>query len=218
MESVMHLLSGISLLVFVVSIITIFTGDNIGTGILLFLSSTLGLYICVKFHEKQVTGSYWKSKVRKNNRTINHEVLEQERRDESEKIRIKKLEFEQKKKLVESTAMNEVVNFEKNNYRTPVDVSADNVGYDIKSSNSTETRFIEVKGKSEIGDIQITNNEWNKAKELENSYYLYVVYDCSSNNPSLYIIQNPANKLSAEFNSSKNKYIIKKDEIIKNKA
>ena len=152
----------------------------------------------------------WEADAPVRNAQVKKDMLKRQVEEEKQKA------FIELKKLIESKAMNEVLDYEKNSYRTPVDVSADNVGYDIKSSNSNETRFIEVKGKSEIGDILITNNEWNKAKELENNYYLYVVYNCTTNNPTLYIVQNPANKLNSVFNSSENKYILKKEEIVKN--
>lgn len=121
-------------------------------------------------------------------------------------------ETEKAKKVVETTAMNKAMDYERNNYRNPVDVSSQNVGYDIKSSGSNETRFIEVKGKGNRGDIEITSNEWNTAKELENSYFLYVVYDCSDY-PNLKIVQNPTKKLGSDYDSYNNKYRVSNYEV-----
>jgi len=93
------------------------------------------------------------------------------------------------------------------------DISNQNIGYDISSSDSNVTRFIEVKGRGDTGDIELTQNEMNKAKECGNNYFLYVVFNINSDYPNLYIVQNPANKLNASFDSYNKKYIVSKYEI-----
>lgn len=58
---------------------------------------------------------------------------------------------------------------EKTYNRNPVDVSKENRGYDILSSNNTETRHIEVKGLSlESYDsyVLLTTNEYEKARNF----------------------------------------------------
>lgn len=140
-----------------------------------------------------------------------NEKYERVSREQERQMREKQV-IEQAKKKVETIAMNKAINYENSYNRTPSDVASQNLGYDIKSSNSNETRYIEVKGKSDTGDIEITENEWAKAKELENNYYLYVVYNCLDY-PNLAIVRNPANKLSVNDNSNSRKYLISRYEI-----
>jgi Domain of unknown function (DUF3883) len=54
-----------------------------------------------------------------------------------------------------------------------------------------EERAIEVKGRAGIGDIELTENEWAKACNLRERYWLYVVYDCASLHPRLLRVQDP---------------------------
>jgi len=69
-------------------------------------------------------------------------------------------------------------------------------GFDLLSiRKSGEERAVEVKGRARIGDIEISENEWAKACNLRERYWLYVVYDCASANPKLVRIQDPFSKL-----------------------
>jgi hypothetical protein len=52
-----------------------------------------------------------------------------------------------------------------------------------------------VKGRAGIGDIEITENEWIKACNLRERYWLYVVYECATAHPRLLRIQDPFGKL-----------------------
>ncbi len=52
-------------------------------------------------------------------------------------------------------------------------------------------RAIEVKGRAAIGDIELTENEWAKACNLRERYWLYVVYECASPHPRLLRVQDP---------------------------
>jgi hypothetical protein len=54
-----------------------------------------------------------------------------------------------------------------------------------------EVRFIEVKGRSGVGEIALTTNEYRTAERLKEDYWLYVVFNCA-NNPEIHLIQNPA--------------------------
>ncbi|MBI2951011.1 DUF3883 domain-containing protein, partial [bacterium] len=80
------------------------------------------------------------------------------------------------------------------------------IGFDIRSHGPADPqtgyrdpveglRRIEVKGRSRGHSIRLTTNEWYKAMQLGDSYWLYVVWDPLSNNPELVVIQNPAQKL-----------------------
>jgi len=52
-------------------------------------------------------------------------------------------------------------------------------------------RFIEVKGRSYIGEIALTTNEFKTAERLKNDFWLYVVFNCATD-PEIHIIQDPA--------------------------
>jgi hypothetical protein len=54
-----------------------------------------------------------------------------------------------------------------------------------------EGRAIEVKGRAAIGDIELTENEWAKACNPRERYWLYVVYECASAHPRLLRVQDP---------------------------
>ena len=54
-----------------------------------------------------------------------------------------------------------------------------------------EVRFIEVKGRANVGEVALSTNEYNTANRLKQDYWLYVVYDCGTN-PKVNVIQNPA--------------------------
>ncbi|MBU4446671.1 DUF3883 domain-containing protein, partial [bacterium] len=100
---------------------------------------------------------------------------------------------------VELIGMEKAIEYEKEHNRIPEDISAENLGFDIRSQDpQTKTiRYIEVKARSKKSAVALTQNEWFKAKRFKNDYYLYAVMP-TSNNPELYIIQNPAENLKAE--------------------
>jgi SNF2 family DNA or RNA helicase len=71
-----------------------------------------------------------------------------------------------------------------------------NPGFDIESRRPAEDpRAIEVKGRASIGDIELTENEWIRACNVRERYWLYVVYDCASPHPRLLRVQDPFSKL-----------------------
>ena len=53
-----------------------------------------------------------------------------------------------------------------------------------------EVRFNEVKGRSQIGAVAPTSNEYKTAERLKKDYRLFVVFNCSST-PELHVIQDP---------------------------
>ena len=54
-------------------------------------------------------------------------------------------------------------------------------------------RRIEVKGRKKGQPIRLTTNEWYKAQQLGDSYWLYVVWDpLNDPDPLPVVIQNPA--------------------------
>jgi superfamily II DNA or RNA helicase len=58
-------------------------------------------------------------------------------------------------------------------------------------ATSIEVRFIEVKGRSEVGEVALTTNEFKTAERLKKDYWLYVVFNCAST-PEVNVIQDPA--------------------------
>ena len=75
----------------------------------------------------------------------------------------------------------------------------DNRGFDLISrkphpedpKTALDVRFIEVKGRSDTGDIALTSNEYNTAKRLKKDYWLYVVFHCATQ-PTLNILNDPS--------------------------
>ena len=58
-------------------------------------------------------------------------------------------------------------------------------------------RAIEVKGRAGVGDIELTENEWSRACNERERYWLYVVYNCGTPNPRLLRVNDPFRKLIA---------------------
>ena len=76
-------------------------------------------------------------------------------------------------------------------------------GFDLLSIRPDgERRSIEVKGRAGQGAVQIEENEWKQAFQLRENYWLYVVLDCATPNPTLLRIQNPGRQLIASRRSS----------------
>lgn len=114
---------------------------------------------------------------------------------------------------VERIGMEIATTYEKENGRSPEDVSAENLGFDIRSTDKNGTiRYIEVKARAESGCVALTQNEWFKAKRFKNDYYLYAIMNAGKK-PELYIIQNPAENLKVDEKVETVRYIIDQGEI-----
>ena len=100
---------------------------------------------------------------------------------------------------VERIGMEVAMAYERQAGRLPEDVSAEKVGYDIRSAlpDGSEMRYIEVKARAGTGKIALTQNEWFAAQRLGDEYWLYVVVDAATQ-PALYLIQDPAAHLEPE--------------------
>jgi hypothetical protein len=78
-------------------------------------------------------------------------------------------------------------------------VEAENRGYDLLSRKPhasepgayVASRFIEVKGRSGVGEVGLSSNEFNTARRLAGDYWLYVVFNCGSK-LDLHTVQDPA--------------------------
>jgi hypothetical protein len=110
-------------------------------------------------------------------------------------------------KEIEEIGMRIAMDFESSQGRLPEDVSAQNLGFDIKSSSQEAIRYIEVKARAKEGKIALTPNEWLMANRLGEEYWLYVVAKAAST-PELYIIQNPASKLKPSEEVEIVRYVI----------
>lgn len=100
---------------------------------------------------------------------------------------------------IERIAVDAVIAHERAGGRTVESVESENRGFDLISrrphpedpATAIEVRFIEVKGRSGLGDIALTNNEYRTAQRLGRDYWLYVVTHCAST-PTLNIFRDPA--------------------------
>jgi superfamily II DNA or RNA helicase len=101
---------------------------------------------------------------------------------------------------IERIAVLAAIKHEEAEGRVVESVEADNRGFDLISrkphpedpNTAIDVRFIEVKGRSHIGDIALTTNEYNTARRLRKDYWLYVVFHCASPVPSLNKLNDPA--------------------------
>lgn len=76
------------------------------------------------------------------------------------------------------------------------DVSAESLGFDLRSKTPDgKIRCIEVKARSDRAPVVLTSNEWFRAKQLKDDYFLYIVLNAATQ-PESYIIQNPASQMS----------------------
>jgi hypothetical protein len=53
-----------------------------------------------------------------------------------------------------------------------------------------------------MGDVEVSANEWAKACNMRDGYWLYVVYDCATPNPRLVRVQDPFGNLLAKAKGS----------------
>jgi superfamily II DNA or RNA helicase len=69
-------------------------------------------------------------------------------------------------------------------------------GFDLLSERPADVvRCIEVKGRADRGELFMTQNEWAKAANLGERYWLYVVLDCATPKPTLLRVQDPFARL-----------------------
>jgi SNF2 family DNA or RNA helicase len=79
----------------------------------------------------------------------------------------------------------------------------DNPGFDLLSIRpGNGKRAIEVKGRAETGDIEVSANEWAKACNMRQGYWLYAVYNCATPSPRLVRVQDPFGSLLAKAKGS----------------
>jgi len=99
---------------------------------------------------------------------------------------------------VEDAAMTCAMTYEQGRGWDVDDVSAEDRGYDLISHSPEEdVRYIEVKGRAGVGAVEISENEWLKAEQLREDYWLYIVTNALEA-PALYLVQDPAHRLPRE--------------------
>ena len=108
---------------------------------------------------------------------------------------------------VEVAAEDVVVAYEEAQGRECERVGHQKIGFDVRSlappdpqtgyrDPVTGVRRIEVKGRQRGQPVRLTTNEWYKAQQLADTYWLYVVWDPLDNpDPTPLMIQNPAKHL-----------------------
>ena len=111
------------------------------------------------------------------------------------------------KRRVELAAEDVVIAYEETQGRECERVGHLKIGFDIRSlappdpqtgyrDPVTGVRRIEVKGRKRGQPVRLTTNEWYKAQQLGDTYWLYVVWDpLSSPDPIPVMVQNPAKHL-----------------------
>ena len=114
---------------------------------------------------------------------------------------------------VEAIAMNVAMRYECGRGWIPTDVSRDGEHYDVRSEGPAgEKRFIEVKGRAQIGGIVVTGPEMDKLQQLGERAWLYIVTYCKDKQPRLRIIQDPFSKLSPEMMYRQVQYLVAEDD------
>jgi superfamily II DNA or RNA helicase len=104
---------------------------------------------------------------------------------------------------VELAAMQAVMAYERGRGWEPFDISAQKgPGFDIRSLGPADlatgqrpARRIEVKGRARGQPVRLTTNEWLKARQLAETYWLYVVWDPLEAGAEPVCVQDPAHTL-----------------------
>ena len=97
---------------------------------------------------------------------------------------------------VEAIAMDVAMEYERSCGGIPVDVSKDNVGYDIRTTGPDGMeRYIEVKGRSGVDGVMLSENEVNRLQQLGEKAWLYIVTNCKTK-PELHTFWNPIEQMN----------------------
>ena len=99
---------------------------------------------------------------------------------------------------VEAIAMKVAMDYERSCGGTPVDVSRDNVGYDIRTTDKEgNKRYVEVKGRAGTDGVMLSENEVNRLEQLGERAWLYIVTNCKSK-PELHTFWNPITRMNLQ--------------------
>ena len=87
-------------------------------------------------------------------------------------------------------------------------------GFDLLATRPDgNVRSIEVKGRAGRGSIQLETNEWKQACHLGDRYWLYVVLDCATPQPTLVRVRDPFSRVLARSRAS-SAYVISAKSLI----
>jgi len=79
----------------------------------------------------------------------------------------------------------------------------ENPGFDLLSIRlGNDRRCIEVKGRAATGAVEVTMNEWARACNMRDQYWLYAVFECATPNPRLLRVPDPFGRLLAKAKGS----------------
>lgn len=121
------------------------------------------------------------------------------------------------KKRIELIGMEIAMKYEMEHGRIPEDVSSSaELGFDIRSLESLEgsvARYIEVKARAGKEYVEMTRNEWIKARRFGDKYYLYVIWNATTD-PELHIVRNPHENLKALAETQVVRYKVDVNDII----
>jgi len=95
---------------------------------------------------------------------------------------------------IERIAVDAVIVFEEARGWQVESVERQNRGFDLISRHpqKDEHRYIEVKGRSVIGEVALSNHEYKTAVKLQDEYWLNTVFGCGRECPAVHPLQNPA--------------------------
>ena len=114
---------------------------------------------------------------------------------------------------IERVGMETVMCYERKEGRNPEDVSAEALGYDIRSTDSAGVeRYIEVKARKELNtEVLLTQNELSKANQFGPNFFLHVIFNAEKQ-PEHYIVENPAERTPPK----QKRFLITRDQIEQN--
>jgi superfamily II DNA or RNA helicase len=100
---------------------------------------------------------------------------------------------------IERIAVEVVKKFEEARGWMVESVEAEDRGFDLISrkphpedpETAIAVRFIEVKGRVQVGEVLLSTNEYRTAGRLKQDYWLYAVFNCATN-PEIHVVQDPA--------------------------
>ena len=101
---------------------------------------------------------------------------------------------------IEAVGMREAMAYERDQGWRPEDVSAENLGFDIRSArygddgSYADTRYVEVKARARSGAIRLSANEWKQARKFGEKYWLYIVTHAGTSDPQVETVRDPASQ------------------------
>ena len=123
----------------------------------------------------------------------------------------------QRDDAIEAVGMRVAMAYERDRGWHPEDVSGENHGFDVRSTqyeadgSFADVRYVEVKARARSGAIRLSSNEWKKARHFGDKFWLYVVTEAGTDAPQLHRIQDPAARFQMDEEIFATGFIIHKD-------